>query len=116
MTVAKSFTFFSNATNDLFWVVTDAAGTVINNAVVVANLYWGRDRLKPDQVPGTAVPGFTAVSLPFSGPDSQYKATIAALTNVPNGGNYILVVNVKDSNNNQIAHWERPAVVIESGP
>lgn len=114
MTVQKSFTFFSNSANQVNWTLIDATGASVNTAAVTATLYWGRDRLKPDQIPGIAINGFSAVDLVFA--SGIYSVVIPALDTLPNGGDYILVVDAVDGSGNPLAHWERPAVVVQYGP
>lgn len=116
MTVPKSFTFYSNTINLLTWTITDTSGQIVNNATVTATLFWGRDKINPNQTPGVAVPNFTDIDLTFSSQNQNYSATIQALSSIPLGGDYILVVDAISNLSSQIAHWERPSVITDVGP
>jgi hypothetical protein len=117
MAVQKSFTLFSQNLNELTWTVEDCGGTMVNNAVVVATLYYQRDRINPALVPGSPVPNLTAVTLTYNVPVANvYAAIVPALFNATQSGDYVLVVDISAADTTPLAHWERPAVVIPNGP
>lgn len=112
MPVASSFTFLSLNGQFLNWTLTDSqTGLPINNATVTATLYSGRSRFDPDGTPGTAVTGFTNISLIFQS-NGLYQGQIPATFDPGDGGGFILVVDAT-APGYLAQHWEVPANVTQ---
>lgn len=117
MTISGSYTFFSEGPNSLSLSLTDANGVGLSNtSVVVASLYWGRDRLNPNVTPGVVVANFDAINCAYNVNSQTFVGSIPGTFNTPIGGDYTLVVDAEDSSQNSLGHWERRAVVVVSGP
>lgn len=125
MSIPNSFTFLAANGQYLNWTMTDAlTGLAINTSTITATLYAGRDREDPDTIPGTPVPNFTNISLPFiaapytsvaTGPLANlYQGIITSAFDPEPGGNYVLVVDATTPSY-QPQHWEAPAVVRPRG-
>lgn len=115
MSVQKSFTFYPDTQSEVDWTVTDGSGNVVNNASVVLTLYGGRDKVRPDIVPGTPVTNVNAIAFTFSSTTNTYSAQFTfTSTNAPDGGDYTLVIDATVSGT-PIGHWERPAVIVNTG-
>lgn len=114
MSVQKSFTFYPNTESAIDWVVTDDNGNFVNNASLVLTLYWGRDKVRPDLVPGVPVTNVNSISMTLSSGNTYTGTFTISSLNAPQGGDYTLVVEAT-INSNPIGHWERPAVVVDTG-
>src|SRR6478736_8078408 len=94
MSVQNSFTFYPNTVNEVDWTLTDVSGNMVNNASMVLTLYWGRDRIRPDLVPGIAVPNVSNVTMGFASQTNAYSAQFTfSPSSAPIGGDYMLVVD-----------------------
>lgn len=115
MPVQKSFTFYQNAQSAVDWQVTDDSGAVVNNASLVLSIYWGRDKVRPDIVPGLVVASVNALSMVFSNTTNNYTASFTITANsAPIGGDYTVVIDATLSAS-PLDHWERPAVILSTG-
>ena len=84
----------------------------IDDAVLTATLYAGRNRQYPEVTPGVPVPGFNGLTLNHVS-NGNYTVEIDADAFDPTEGlNYILVVDAVQDSSGRKWHWERPAQVI----
>lgn len=111
-----SLTFPVKTAFVLSWTLTDTAGNPINNATVIANLYAGRSRTEPEQVPGTPVVPIVNFALSYvNGSAGIYSATVPGTLDPPlDGTGYVLVIDATVSGQ-QIYHCECPVAVDTAG-
>lgn len=115
MSVQKSFTFYTGTRSTVSWTVTDGSDNFVNNASVTLTLYWGRDKIRPDTVPGVPVPNANSIAMTVNNTSNTYSSQFTlSSADAPDGGDYTLVIDAAVSNA-PYGHWERPAVVVDTG-
>ena len=114
VTFPTLFTFYAGSGQYLNWFLQDSAtGAPINSSTIVATLYAGRSLTDPTGTPGTPVPYFTDVPLPYVGGSAgKYQAIIPAAFNPTLGSDYVLVVDAITPGYNN-SHWEVAAQVVD---
>jgi hypothetical protein len=84
----------------------------IDDAVLTATLYAGRNRQYPEITPGSPVPGFTALTLSHISNGNYTVEIDASMFDPTEGPNYLLVVDAVQDSTGREWHWERPSEVI----
>jgi hypothetical protein len=120
-TMPDLFSFIARNNQTLTWHIEtegnpDGSPSVpiepIEDAVVTATLYAGRNRQYPEVTPGVPVAGFTAATLTHDSNGNYIVEIDADEFDPTEGPNYILVVDAEDISSGRKWHWERPSEVI----
>lgn len=94
---------FNDGTIRLVGLKDATTDAFINDAVVTATLYKGRDILRPIATPGAAVTGFNALSMSYIAlSEGEYQGNISddfgmTGTTADPGANYVLVIRANRS-------------------
>lgn len=107
-----SFTFRSLQVSQITWALTDTTGVAITGATLAATCYQNRNLQNPVQYPGTAITGFTNISLPETATPGTYTAFLPATINPsPSTTGYITVITAL-MGSTPIGTWTIPTVFI----
>jgi hypothetical protein len=107
--MTSPYVFPANSSFQFIWNLVDQTGTPVEDATVLATLYYGRDLGNPTLYPGTAVTNFSAVTL-VNQNNGQYIGVISAMTGTQPGAGYVVVVD-STRPDTTVGHWEELAVV-----